>query len=107
MREEEEQVFPELKAQLSEDENHAVTMTMNKAGLKLARADERGVRRPALQPARVRDYSCANRCVAYSTYAHYMHCMRDTLEFMIADTSMLLPRSFAQSTPGTAITRAQ
>ena len=36
MREEEEQVFPELKAQLSEDENHAVTMAMNKEGLKLA-----------------------------------------------------------------------
>src|SRR3546814_5842575 len=59
------------------------------------------------QPARVREYSCANRCVAYSKYAHYMHCMSDTLAFMIADTSRLLRRSFDERTRVIGITGAQ
>ena len=36
MAEEEEQIFPRLRAKLSDEENKALTLAMNKEGLKLA-----------------------------------------------------------------------
>jgi hemerythrin superfamily protein len=36
MREEEEEIFPRLHDRLSDDENRALTLAMNKEGLKVA-----------------------------------------------------------------------